>query len=54
MNNTTYYNLKDISILIKTPIPYLRKMIKEHKLIASFIGRQYVVSDNDLKIYINK
>lgn len=53
MNNTTYYNLKDISILIKTPIPYLRKMIKEHKLIASFICRQYVVSNNDLKIYIN-
>ena len=28
-------------------------MIQEHKLIASYIGRQYVVSNEDLKIYIN-
>lgn len=53
MNNTTYYNLKDISVLIKTPIPYLRKMIQEHKLIASYIDKQYVVSNEDLKTYIN-
>lgn len=48
-----YYNLKEISCLIKTPIPYLRKMINEHKLNAHFIGKQYIVSENSLKEFIN-
>lgn len=49
----TFYNLKDVSIMIKTPIPYLRKMIKTHKLNGHFIGRQYIISDKDLKDYID-
>ena len=44
-----YYTLKEISCLLKTPIPYLRKMIKDHTLKAHFIGRQYIVSQEDLK-----
>ena len=44
-----YYTLKDVSCLLKTPIPYLRKMIKDHNLKAHFIGRQYIVSQEDLK-----
>lgn len=48
-----FHTLKDISSLLKTPIPYLRKLIKEHKLKGKFIGRQYIVSDEELKRFIN-
>lgn len=48
-----YYTLKEISSLIQTPIPYLRKLIKEHKLNGKFLGRQYIVSDDELKRFIN-
>lgn len=48
-----YYTLKEISSLIQTPIPYLRKLIKEHKLNGKFLGRQYIVSDDELKMFIN-
>ena len=34
-----FYTLKDISSLLQTPIPYLRKLIKEHKLKGKFLGR---------------
>lgn len=51
--NTNYYTLKEVSEKIKTPIAFLRKSIKEHKLIAHFIGRQYLVSENDLIKYIS-
>ncbi|MGN1370677.1 MAG: hypothetical protein ACI4XM_00140 [Candidatus Coprovivens sp.] len=48
-----YYTLKEISCLIKTPILYLRKIVKEHKLKGHFIGRQYIVSEKELKDFIN-
>ena len=48
-----YYTLKEISCLLQTPIPYLRKLIKEHKINGKFIGRQYIVSDEELKRFIN-
>jgi len=48
-----YYTLKEISFRIKTPIPYLRKLIKQNKLKAHFIGRQYIVEETDLKYFIN-
>lgn len=48
-----YYTLKEISSLIQTPIAYLRKLIKEHKLNGKFLGRQYIVSDDELKRFIN-
>lgn len=48
-----YYTLKQVSEMILTPIPYLRKLIKEHKLKGRFIGRQYIVEENDLNIFIN-
>lgn len=48
-----YYSLKQISEMIITPIPYLRKLIKEHKLNGLFVGRQYIVSEEDLKKFIN-
>ena len=49
-----YYTLKEISVMLITPIPYLRKLIKEKKLIGCFIGRQYIVREQDLKIFISK
>lgn len=47
-----YYTLKQVSELLITPVPYLRYLIKEHKLKAHFIGRQYIVSEEDLKRFI--
>lgn len=53
MIDTKFYTLKEVSVLIKTPIPYLRKLIKEHKLKGKFIGRQYIIDEKDLKLFIN-
>ena len=50
--NENYYTLKEISFRIKTPIPYLRRMINEHKLVASYIGKSYIVSEEDLSKFI--
>lgn len=49
-----YYTLKEISVMLITPIPYLRKLIKEEKLKGCFIGRQYIVREQDLKNFISK
>ena len=40
--------------MLITPIPYLRKLIKEKKLKGCFIGRQYIVREHDLKNFISK
>ena len=48
-----FYTLKDISCLLQTPIPYLRKLIKEHKLKGKLLDRHYIVSDEKLKRFIN-
>ena len=48
-----YYTLKEVSSLLRTPIPYLRELIKQKKLKAHFIGRQYVIDENDLITFIN-
>ena len=49
----TFYNLKQVSKLLITPIPYLRKLIKEKKLKGHYIGRQYIISEKELKEFIN-
>ena len=48
-----FYNLKQVSELLITPIPYLRKLIKEEKLKGHYIGRQYSISEKELKDFIN-
>ena len=48
-----FYNLKQVSDLLITPIPYLRKLIKEKKLKGHYIGRQYIISEKELKEFIN-
>jgi len=53
MIKVKYYTLKQVSEMILTPIPYLRKLIKEHKLKGCFIGRKYIISENDLKLFIS-
>ena len=49
-----YYTLKEISVMLITPIPYLRKLIKDKKLKGCFIGRQYIVKERYLKNFISK
>lgn len=48
-----FYTLNDVSSLLQTPIPYLRKLIKEHKLKGKFLGRYYIVSDDELKRFVS-
>lgn len=50
---TKYYTLDEVSKLLRTPIPRLRVLIKEHKLRGLYIGRHYIVSEEELKQYIN-
>ncbi len=49
---TKYYTLKEISERLKVPVAYLRKAIQNHELKGHFIGRAYVVSENDITSYI--
>lgn len=48
-----FYTLTQISEILITPIPRLREMIKTHKLNAHYIGRHYLIEENDLKDFIN-
>ena len=48
-----YYTTKEISLLLKTPIQYIRKMIREQKIIAYKIGKQYVIKEQDLNNYLD-
>lgn len=51
--NENYYTLEEISLKIKTPVAYLRKMVKAHRLIAHLMGRSYKVTESDLQKYID-
>lgn len=48
-----YYSLKEVSERLKTPIPYLRKLIRKHRLQAHFIGRQYIISEKEIEKFIS-
>ena len=48
-----YFTTKEISLLLKTPIQYIRKMIREQKIIAYKIGKQYVIKEQDLNNYLD-
>ena len=48
-----YFTTKEISLLLKTPIQFIRKMIREKKIIAYKIGRQYVVKEQNLNNYLD-
>lgn len=47
-----YYTLQEVSVKIKTPVAYLRKMIKENKLNAHKMGRSYKVTESELSEYV--
>jgi len=47
------YTLVEVSNWTKTPVLYLRKMIKEGKLEASKMGRNYKVRESDVDKYID-
>lgn len=51
--NDTHYTLKEILEKIKTPVAYLRKMIKEEKLEASKMGRDYKCTEKDVQKFID-
>ena len=48
-----YFTTKEISLLLKSPIQYIRKMIREQKIIAYKIGKQYVIKEQDLNNYLD-
>ena len=48
-----YFTTKEISLLLKTPIQYIRKMIREQKIVAYKIGKQYVIKEQDLNNYLD-
>ena len=48
-----YFTTKEISLLLKTPIQYIRKMIREKKIIAYKIGKQYVIKEQDLNNFLD-
>ncbi len=47
-----YFTSKEVSTLLKTPIAYIRKMIRKEKLKAYKIGRQYIIKEQDLNNYL--
>lgn len=51
--NEKYYTLEEIAITLKTPIAYLRRMIREEKLTAHKMGRNYKVKESDVKSYVD-
>lgn len=53
MMKENYYTLEEISLKIKTPVSYLRKMIKANRLVAHRMGRSYKVTEKDLQKYID-
>ena len=48
-----YFTTKEISLLLKIPIRFIRKMIREEKIIAYKIGRQYIIKEQDLNNYLD-
>ena len=48
-----YYTLEEIAITLKTPIAYLRRMVREEKIITHKIERNYKVKESDVKRYVD-
>ena len=48
-----YFTTKEISLLLKTPIQFIRKMIREKRIIVYKVGRQYIVKEQDLNNYLD-
>jgi len=48
-----YYTIQELSDLLKSPCSYFKKQIDKDNLKATFIGRHYIVSEDDLKLFLN-
>ena len=48
-----YFKTKEISLLLKTSIQFIRKMIREKRIIAYKVGRQYIIKELDLNNYLD-
>ena len=48
-----YFTTKEISLLLKTPIQFIRKMIREKRIIAYKVGIQYIFKEQDLNNYLD-
>ena len=49
-----YFTTKEISLLLKTPIQFIRKMIREKRIIVYKVGRQYIIKEQDYFIFSTK
>ena len=47
-----FMTTKEVSILLQTPIAYIRKLIREFKLNAYKVGKEYRITEFDLKEYL--
>ncbi len=47
-----YFTLQEVSNKLKTPVAYLRKMIKEHRLKAHLMGRNYKCTESEVNEYV--
>lgn len=48
-----FFTSKEVSQLLKTSMYYVRKMIREQKLVAYKIGRRFIIKEQDLNNYLN-
>ena len=48
-----YFTTKEISLLLKTPIQFIRKIKKKKRIVAYKVGRQYIIKEQDLNSYLD-
>ena len=53
VNDNAFYTLEDLNTRLKISIFSLRNWIKQGKLKASKVGRCYMVSGSDLRVFLS-
>ena len=53
LDNVKYYNTKELSEMPSLHIKTIQKMIREGRLKGNKIGKNYHVSEDNLKLYLN-
>lgn len=48
-----YYTASEISVILKTHKRSIQRYIKDGKLKAMFVGGKYIVSETDLKAFLD-
>ena len=54
MKTTTFYNLKDLEKVLGVKVRKIREYIKKRELGASKVGRQYIVTDDDVREFVER